>query len=49
PQYQEVLQLRFGHNLRSAEIAEIIGKRETSVRAIISRAMKMLRRIYEEW
>lgn len=49
PQYQEVLQLRFGHNLRSAEIAEIIGKRETSVRATISRAMKMLRRIYEEW
>jgi RNA polymerase sigma-70 factor (ECF subfamily) len=48
PAYQEILHLRFGQNMRSAEIASIIGKRETSVRATLSRALKMLRRIYVE-
>lgn len=48
PGHQEVLQLRFGHGLRSAEIASMIGKRESAVRVTISRAMNLLRKIYEE-
>ncbi|QBD75080.1 sigma-70 family RNA polymerase sigma factor [Ktedonosporobacter rubrisoli] len=48
PGHQEVMQLRFGHGLRSAEIASIIGKRESTVRVTISRAMNLLRKLYEE-
>lgn len=48
PRHQEVMLLRFGHGLRSAEIASIIGKRESAVRTTISRAMNLLRKIYEE-
>jgi RNA polymerase sigma factor (sigma-70 family) len=48
PGHQEVMLLRFGHGLRSAEIASIIGKRESAVRTTISRAMNLLRKIYEE-
>ncbi len=48
PGQQEILRLRFGHGLRSAEIASIIGKQDAAVRVTISRAMNLLRKMYEE-
>jgi RNA polymerase sigma-70 factor, ECF subfamily len=44
---QEVLRLRFGNNLRCAEIAAILEKSEGSVRMLLSRTLKLLRTIYE--
>ncbi|GCE28582.1 hypothetical protein KDA_40660 [Dictyobacter alpinus] len=43
PAQQEVLWLRFGYELNSPEIAIIIGKSETAVRAMLSRTMNFLR------
>jgi RNA polymerase sigma-70 factor (ECF subfamily) len=45
---QEVLRLRFGYDLRCGEIAAILGKREDAVRAMLSRSMNTLRRLYAE-
>ena len=45
---QEVLRLRFGDNLRCAEIATVMGKREGAVRMLLSRALNLLRTIYEQ-
>lgn len=45
---QEVLRLRFGNNLRCAEIAAILEKSEGSVRMLLSRTLKLLRTIYEK-
>ena len=45
---QEVLRLRFGYDLRSGEIAAILGKREDAVRAMLSRTMNTLRRSYAQ-
>jgi len=45
---QEVLRLRFGYDLRSAEIAVILGKREDAVRAMLSRSMNTLRQLYAQ-
>ena len=45
---QEVLRLRFAYDLRSAEIATILGKREDAVRAMLSRSMNTLRRLYAQ-
>jgi len=44
---QETLRLRFADNLRCAEIATRIGKREGTVRVLLSRTLNALRRIYE--
>ena len=43
---QEVLRLRFGYDLHCGEIAAILGKREDAVRAMLSRSMNTLRRLY---
>jgi RNA polymerase sigma-70 factor (ECF subfamily) len=40
---QEVLKLRFGHGLRSAEIAQLLKKKEGAVRMLLSRALRVLR------
>ncbi|HEY7124289.1 MAG TPA: RNA polymerase sigma factor [Ktedonobacterales bacterium] len=48
PMQQRVLQLRFGEELRSAEIAAQIGKREGTVRSILSRTLNHLRGLYEK-
>ena len=45
---QEVLRLRFGYDLRCGEIATILGKREDAVRAMLSRSMNTLRRLYAQ-
>jgi RNA polymerase sigma-70 factor, ECF subfamily len=45
---QEVLRLRFGNDLRCAEIAAILEKSEGSVRMLLSRTLKFLRAIYEQ-
>lgn len=44
---QELVRLRFAHNLRSAEIATIVQKSEGAVRTMLSRAVKLLRNVYE--
>lgn len=45
---QEALRLRFGDNLPCAEIATVMGKREGAVRMLLSRALNLLRTIYEQ-
>ncbi len=45
---QQVLQLRFGEDLRFAEIAVLLNKRETAVRKLCSRTIALLRTIYEQ-
>jgi RNA polymerase sigma-70 factor (ECF subfamily) len=45
---QEMLRLRFGHDLHSGEIAAILGKREEAVRAMLSRTMNSLRHLYAQ-
>lgn len=47
-QQQEVLRLRFANDLRCAEIARRLNKRENAVRMLLSRALNMLRGIYEK-
>lgn len=44
---QEIVRLRFAMGLRSAEIATILHKSEGAVRVTLSRALKLLRKIYE--
>jgi RNA polymerase sigma-70 factor (ECF subfamily) len=48
PLQQRVLYLRFGENLRCAEIASLVGKREGSIRSLLSRAFNLLRRYYQD-
>jgi len=48
PLQQRVLYLRFGENLRCAQIAVQIGQRESSVRSLLSRAFNLLRHHYQE-
>jgi RNA polymerase sigma factor (sigma-70 family) len=45
---QEVLRLRFASNLRAAEIARRLNKRESAVHMLLARALNMLRSIYEK-
>lgn len=45
---QQVLQLRLGEGLRFAEIAVLLNKREAAVRKLCSRAIALLRTIYEK-
>ena len=48
PLQQQVLYLRFGKNLRCAQIASLVGKRESSIRSLLSRTFHLLRRHYQE-
>jgi RNA polymerase sigma-70 factor (ECF subfamily) len=43
---QEALRLRFVNELSCAEVARALGKRETAVRSLLSRAIHRLRAIY---
>ena len=45
---QEVLLLRFTNDMRCAEIAVRMGKREGTIRVMLSRALNLLRNIYEQ-
>lgn len=45
---QQVIRLRFFGGLRCAEIAAVLGKREGTVRVLLSRALNLLRNIYED-
>lgn len=43
---QQILRLRFGQGLRSAEIARKLNKGEGTIRMTLSRTLNLLRRIY---
>jgi RNA polymerase sigma factor (sigma-70 family) len=45
---QTVVKLRFVYGLRSSDIATRVGKSETAVRAILSRTLNHLRKLYRE-
>lgn len=45
---QEVLQLHFEAGLRCKEIALLLQKREGTVRSLLSRALNILRKLYQE-
>ena len=45
---QRILHLRFVYGLRSSDIANIVGKKDGTVRMLISRALVTLRNIYEQ-
>lgn len=45
---QEALRLRFVAGLRSVEIAQVLGKRHGAARMLLSRALNLLRTLYEE-
>lgn len=44
---QQVLWLRFVSGLRCTNIAKVLGRREGTVRSLLSRALNLLRNIYE--
>lgn len=46
PQQQQLLRLRYGHGLHTAEIAELLNKKETAVRQMLSRTIGLLRTMY---
>lgn len=46
PLQQEVLRLRFVAGLRAAEMADLLGKREVTVRKLLSRTLNLLRSQY---
>lgn len=48
PLQKEVILLRFVNELRSPEIARILGKRDTTIRMILSRALNKLRTTIEK-
>ncbi len=48
PIQQELLRLRYGHDLRLTQIAERFGKSEGTVRKLLSRTLRQLRRLYEQ-
>ncbi|QBD80501.1 sigma-70 family RNA polymerase sigma factor [Ktedonosporobacter rubrisoli] len=45
-QQQQILGLRFGHGLRSREIARKLNKSESTIRMTLSRTLNLLRRNY---
>lgn len=47
PIQREAVRLRFANGLRCSEIATILGKRDGTVRVLLSRALNFLRTIYE--
>lgn len=48
PFQQQLLSLRFAHNLRSPQIATIVGKSEGAIRTQLSRTLNLLRSLYEQ-
>jgi RNA polymerase sigma-70 factor (ECF subfamily) len=46
PLQQEVVRLRFVAGLRTAEMASVLGKRESAVRKLLSRTLNLLRSRY---
>lgn len=48
PLQQQVIQLRFVHEMRCGDIAHIVGKSEAAVRMLLSRTLNLLRSIYEK-
>ena len=48
PIQQELLRLRYGHDLRLNHIAEHLGKPEGTVRKLLSRTLRGLRLLYEQ-
>lgn len=48
PLQQQVLTLRFVHEMRSADIAKQVGKSDGAVRVLLSRALNALRRVCSE-
>lgn len=48
PLQQQVLYLRFSENLRCAQIAARVGQKESSIRSLLSRVMKLLRQNYRK-
>jgi RNA polymerase sigma-70 factor (ECF subfamily) len=47
PLQQELLRLRYGHDLRLTQIAERFGKPEGTVRKLLSRTLRHMRQLYE--
>ncbi|MFZ5591861.1 MAG: RNA polymerase sigma factor, partial [Bacillota bacterium] len=47
--YQEVLSLRYGADLKFAEIGRVLGRPEAIVRVWHWRGLKALRRAFQEW
>ncbi|WP_165422841.1 sigma-70 family RNA polymerase sigma factor [Ktedonosporobacter rubrisoli] len=45
---QEVVYLRFVHDLRTKDIARHLGKSDGAIRMILSRALNLLRGIYNQ-
>jgi RNA polymerase sigma factor (sigma-70 family) len=43
---QDIVRLRFGHGLRSKEIAQMLNTSDSSVRTLLSRALNLLRTMY---
>lgn len=46
PLQRDVLRLRFANDLRCAEIAQALGKKESAVRVLLMRTLRFLRRMY---
>ena len=47
PLQQEVLQMRFGQDMRCSEIAARMGKREGAIKVMLSRTLNLLKSIYQ--
>jgi RNA polymerase sigma-70 factor (ECF subfamily) len=47
-QQQEILRLRFGHGLKSKDIASVLAKSEGAVRTLLLRTLQRLRAIYHD-
>ncbi len=47
PLQQEIVRLRFVNGLHCTEIATVLGKREGTVRSLLSRTLNLLRAIYK--
>ena len=48
PASQEILRLRFANGLRCTQIAGMLGKREGTIRMNLTRALNLLRTLYED-
>jgi RNA polymerase sigma factor (sigma-70 family) len=48
PIQQQLLQMRYGRDLRLTRIAELFGKPEGTVRNLLSRTLRKLRQLYEQ-
>lgn len=47
PLQQQLLRLRYGHGLQTAEIAALLNKSESAIRQLLSRTIRSLRTLYE--